>query len=457
MHRIGHRAIVIGGSLAGLLAARVAADHFDQVVVLDRDHLPDTPTTRKGVPQGPHAHGLISRGREAMEELLPGLTDDLVALGAVCGDSGHDTRRYVDGMRHARFRANRTTLCLSRPRIEFAVRRRVAALHNVTIRGRCEVTEPIASDDRVRITGVIVRERDGAGAAVPLAADLVIDASGRGSRLPRWLEALGYAAPEEDRVETGMSYATRYYRRKPTDLDGQIFCSIAAAPPCRRAGVLLAVEDDQWVLSVGGFLGDHAPTDAEGFTEYAKGLAAPDLHRLILDAEPLSDVMRFGSPASVRRRYEKLARFPGGCLAIGDALSCFNPIYGQGITVAALEALALRECLSRGDGDFAARFFRRAATFIDTPWKMAVSNDLRFPEIAGRRSRVQPVIQAYLRRFHRAARLDPTLSLAFIDVLALRKSPASLLSPRLAWRVLMGNLRTRDDTTSPALPGALVR
>lgn len=457
MHRIGHRAVVIGGSVAGLLAARAAADHFDEVVVLDRDRLPDTPEPRKGVPQGPHAHGLISRGREAMEELLPGLTDDLRALGAVCGDSGHDTRRFVDGMLHARFQADRTTLCLSRPRIEFAVRRRVAALPNVRIHDRCEVTAPIANDDRTRFVGVTVRGRDSAEPAVPMAADLVIDASGRGSRLPRWLEALGYAAPEEDRVETGMAYATRYYRRRPGDLDGQIFCSIAAAPPCRRAGVLLAVEDDQWVLSVGGFLGDHAPADPEGFTEYTKGLAAPDLHRLIRDAEPLSDVMRFGTPASVRRRYEKLARFPAGCLALGDALSAFNPIYGQGITVAALEALALRECLSRGDADLARRFFRRAAKFIDTPWQMAVSNDLRFPEIPGRRSRVRPVLQAYLHRFHRAARHDPVLSLAFIDVLALRKPPASLLSPRLAWRVLRGNLRSRGSAQSPVLSGALVR
>lgn len=428
------RAIVAGASLGGLLAARVCADHFDEVVVLDRDALPSTAERRKGAPQAVHAHGLISTGREILEDLFPGLTDGLVAQGAVLADAGLGSRRLIEGSYHARFEAGRLSLSVSRLLLEHEVRARLLANPRVRIAARTEVVTPRLDAAGNRVTGVRMVDRDGGGTERELACDLFIDATGRGSRLPRWLEALGYPVPAEDRVEVDIRYATRYYRRKATHLDGQNVCILALNHPGRRAGVMLAVEGDRWVVSVGGLPGDHPPLDAEGFERYVKGLPGPDIAQTIADSEPLGDVEGYGFPASVHRRYDRLERFPEGCLAFGDAISSFNPIYGQGMTVAALEARALGALLAAGAQDLAPRFFRETARLIEIPWSIAVSNDLRYGTGTARRDKPK-AIRNYLRALHRAASRDVAVARAFAEVLALRQGPASLLAPRVAWRV----------------------
>lgn len=460
------RAIVAGGSLAGLLAARVCADHFDEVLVLDRDALPSTAERRKGAPQAVHAHGLISTGREILEALFPGLTDRLVAQGAVLADAGLGSRRLIEGHYHLPFRAGRFTLSVSRLLLEHEVRTCLRAHPRVRIAARTEVVSPELDATGQRVTGVRIVER---GDGTPpgertLTCHLLVDATGRGSRLPRWLEAMGYSAPEEDRVDVDVRYATRYYRRTPAHLDGQNVCILALTPPGRRAGVMLALEGDRWVVSVGGLPGDHPPLDPAGFEQYVRGLPGPDIARTIEDSEPLSDVEGHGFPASVHRRYDRLARFPEGLLAFGDAISSFNPIYGQGMTVAALEARALQRLLAEGAGALAPRFFDEAARLIEIPWTIAVGNDLRYAEGAARR---EPpwLLRTYLRLFHQAASCDEAVARAFGEVLALRRSPSRLLAPRIVWRVGLAWLRHRlpgraagatpPDGRSTAKPGGL--
>jgi 2-polyprenyl-6-methoxyphenol hydroxylase-like FAD-dependent oxidoreductase len=447
------RAIVAGASLGGLLAARVCADHFDEVLVLDRDALPATAERRKGAPQAVHAHGLISTGREILEGLFPGLTDSLVARGAVVADAGLGSRRLIDGSYHVAFEARRLSLSVSRLLLEHAVRARVLANPRVRVVGRTEVVTPCLDAAARRVTAVRVIERDSADGGRTVPCDLFVDATGRGSRLPRWLEALGYPAPTEDRVDVDIRYATRHYRRKPTHLGGQNVCILALNPPGRRAGVMLAVEGDRWVVSVGGLPGDHPPLDAEGFERYVKGLPGPDIAQTIADSEPLGDVEGYGFPASVHRRYDRLERFPDGCLAFGDAISSFNPIYGQGMTVAALEARALRELLASGAEDLAPRFFREASRLIEIPWSIAVGNDLRYGTGTSRRDKPK-AIRAYLRALHRAASRDVAVARAFAEVLALRQGPASLLAPRVAWRVGVAWLLERFGTTRGVAPSA---
>jgi len=428
------RAIVAGASLGGLLAARVCADHFDEVLVLDRDALPTSAERRKGAPQAVHAHGLISTGREIIEGLFPCLTDSLVAQGAVLADAGLGSRRLIEGSYHLRFEAGRLSLSVSRLLLEHEVRTRLRAHPRVRVLPRTEVVSPVLDASGGRVSAVRIVERDGAPGERTLTCDLFIDATGRGSRLPRWLEALGYPAPTEDRVEVDVRYATRHYRRKPTHLDGQNVCILALNPPCRRAGVMLALEGDRWVVSVGGLPGDHPPLDGEGFERYVKGLPGPDIARVIEDSEPLGDVEGYGFPASVHRRYDRLDRFPEGCLAFGDAISSFNPIYGQGMTVAALEARALGDLLAAGGQNLAPRFFREAARLIEIPWTIAVGNDLRYAPGAARREQPR-AMRAYLRALHRAASRDEAVARAFAEVLALRQAPSSLMSPRVVVRV----------------------
>lgn len=438
--QLGQEAVVIGGSMAGLLAARALADYYAHVTVLERDALPAEAEPRKGVPQGRHAHVLLASGYQRLEALFPGFTRGIVARGALVGDATGQARRIMSGYPHIRFTSGRPSLYASRPLIEATVRARVCALPNVRIVDQCDVLGLTATTGHERVTGVRLSRRAPGSAETSLSADLVVDASGRGSRSPAWLEALGYARPQEERVRVNVHYASRLYHRRPEHADGALAVLITLVPPNRRLGVMLAVEGDAWLVTLVGYLGETPPTDPQGFEAFARALPAGELYDLIRSTEALSAPIPAAYPASMRRRYDWLSRFPAGYLVFGDALSSFNPTYGQGISVAALEAGALQTALARGERDLAPRFFSAAAALIDIPWRLAVGGDLRFAEVEGQRGPLQGLINRYLDALHRAARHDPVLVMAFGEVVNLLASPLSLLHPRLALRVLLGNV-----------------
>lgn len=443
-------AIVIGASIGGLLAARALTDHYQQVTVLERDIFPAAGEHRKGVPQGRHAHVLLPSGREAMETLFPGLSEELVAQGAVLGDSAQNVVRFISGSYHQRFQGGTQSIYISRPRLEAQIRSRMLALPNVQMIENCNVTGVTASEDRSQITGVRLVRRAVGDAEAVLNADLVVDATGRGSPSQTWLTALGYTIPAEEQVRVDMGYASRIYRRKPGQTQDVVYSvMITPVPPNRRMGVMLAQEDERWQVTLAGYLGDHPPTDPEGFLAFAKTLPTLDIYNVIRGAEPLSEPLPAKYPASTRHYYERLTRFPTGYLIFGDAICSFNPAYGQGMSVAALEALALRECLASGDQALAQRFFAATGQLLDIPWTIAVGGDLRFPEVAGKRSTAKQLIDWYLVKLHRAAQHDPAVVRAFGKVASLRASPKSLLHPRVAWRVLIGNLLGPRWATTP--------
>jgi 2-polyprenyl-6-methoxyphenol hydroxylase-like FAD-dependent oxidoreductase len=431
----GH-AVVIGGSIGGLLAARVLADHYRRVTLIERDRLPLAIETRRGVPQGRHTHGLLAGGREALEKLFPGISEQLIASGALRGDIIGEGRWFMEGACHCRFQSGLDGLLVSRPFLEGFVRERVRALPNVAIRDQEDVRGLLPSEDKVRVQGVLLKDK-----ALP--ADMVVDASGRGSRSPQWLEDMGYPKPVEERVTVGIGYTTRQFRRSPEDLDGDKALIIPCTVSAKRGGVALAQEGARWMVTLISHFGESAPADLKGFIEFARTLPAPYIYDLARRAEPLGEAAGMRFPASVRRRYEKLARFPQGYLVMGDAISSFNPIYGQGMTAATLQALELQSSLAEGTGRLAHRFFARASKVIDIPWSMAVGNDLRMPETSGSRSFGLKIVNAYLVKLHRAAHRDPVVTLAFHRVGNLVAPPASLMHPRLAARVLWGNLRPR--------------
>jgi 2-polyprenyl-6-methoxyphenol hydroxylase-like FAD-dependent oxidoreductase len=452
--QIGDHAVVLGASMAGLAAARVLADAYERVTVLERDPLPAGAAHRKGVPQSRHAHALLAGGRAALEQLFPGLTDELVANGALTGDLQADTRWYNQGLRLCPAPSDLRALAVSRPLLEQCVRDRVRALGNVRLIDCCDAAGLAATPDGQRVRGVrIVRRADGSAEEI-LEADLVLDATGRGSRSPVWLEQLGYPRPAQDEVRIGVAYASRVYRRRRDQLDGDRAAVIAATGERQRGGVLLSMEGDRWIVTLFGYLGQRPPTDHDGFTAFAATLPAPDIFEAIADAEPLGDVLPARYPASVWRRYERLDRFPDGYLVTGDAVCGFNPVYGQGMSVAALEALALRECLQDGPAaGLATRFFAKVARILDIPWGIAVGSDLRFPRVQGARTAKVRFVNAYLARFHLSAAADPVLGRAFLRVVNLMDRPESLLRPALALRVVVGNLRraaARPGSPQPA-------
>lgn len=427
------RAVVLGGSMAGLLAARVLADAYPEVVIVERDALPDGCAHRRGVPHGRHAHALLARGQEALEELFPGLTAELVAAGAPAGDMLADVRCHFGGHRFRQGPTGLVVLCASRPALEGHVRARVRALPSVRFLDRCDVAGLAVSPDGRRVTGARVIRRADGSAAEEIDADLVVDATGRGSRTPAWLAELGFPAPAVEQVRIGVGYASRGYRLDRATV-GALGILVAPTPDRPRGGVLGALEGDRYLLTLCGVLGDHPPTDPAGFAAFARSLPVPDIADALHGAEPLDEPVAFRFPASVRHRYERLLRFPDGLVVLGDALCSINPIYGQGMSVAALEALALRGHLDRGVRPL--RVLRDLAAVVDAPWEIATGGDLTFPAVPGRRTLRTRLVGRYVGRVHAAAAADAALGGAFLRVAGLVDRPEALLRPRIVGRVL---------------------
>ncbi|MBO4161013.1 FAD-dependent oxidoreductase [Micromonospora antibiotica] len=433
-------AVVVGASIGGLLAARVLSETHGRVTLVDRDPLPEQAASRRGVPQGRQLHVLLDRGRQVLEELLPGVTDELVALGAPLIDLHGDVRWYNDGYLMQPAASGLRAIGVGRPLLEQVIRNRVAALPGVTILPGHEVTALTTTPDRRRVTGVRVHRRaDGPSTTRELSAELVVDAGGRGTRSPVWLAELGYRPAPEEQVPVGLTYVTRLYHRQPQQLDGLLGVLTNAVPGRTRGGIVAVQEQDRFAVALSGMFGEEPPLDDAGLLAYADSLPAPEIGALLRHARPLGAPARMRFPASVRRRYERLRRFPAGYLVFGDALCSFNPIYGQGITAAALQAVELARLLPAGPHGLARRFFRRAARVIDMPWSIAVGTDLRFPEVPGPRSARVRLTNAYVHRLHAAATANPTLGAAFLRVLNLVDPPRRLLAPTVAARVLRGS------------------
>ncbi|CAB3793099.1 hypothetical protein LMG28614_03650 [Paraburkholderia ultramafica] len=453
MKDLGEHAIVIGASMGGLLAARGLSDFYTIVTVLERDAFAAADTPRKGVPQGRHTHGLLARGSAVLEEFFPGYNTEVVTQsGGLIGDVANDVIWIGRNVRLANGKSDLIGLLASRPVLEGHLRRRLLGLPNVRLIENCAVRGLATDPVRKSVTGVRTSVEGEPEAIID--ADLVVDATGRGSSSAAWLEELGYQPPANEKVEIGICYMTRTYRRRPTDLDGKHGIVVAGSAPNWRNGVMLAQERDSWIVSAGGFLGDDAPDNEQGFLAYLATLPTMEIHDVVARAEPLTDYRRYRYVSSLRRRYEKLARFPENYLIFGDAVCSFNPVYGQGMTVAAEEALTLQRCLRAGSNDLARRFFRAAAKIVDIPWDIAVGNDLRHPQVKGARPPMLRFINWYIGKLHFAATRDSTLATEFLKVINLMMPPSSLLSPAIARRVWQGNRRSVLSVPSPAIEAA---
>lgn len=452
--QVGDRAIVLGGGIAGLLAATVLAEAFSQVLVVDRDELDGVAGARRGVPHGRHAHGLVARGQQVFEELYPGLTEELRTAGVRSGDFSSAIRWYFNGYRLASGQSGLLSVPATRPVLEHHVRRRVQAMPRVSFLERYDILGLETDADRRRVTGARVQRQDG-GTVEVLPADLVVDITGRGSRTPVWLEELGYERPEETRIKIDLAYTTRHFQLD-CDPFGDELAIIPVATPAHPRGAFfyrLPGDDRQVQLSLTSILGDHPPADLDGFLAYARSLPVPDIYDAVRRATPTLDSGTFKFPASVRRHYERLTRFPENLLVMGDAVCSFNPVYGQGMTVAALEALALRRQLRLGALPNARRFFQEVGAAVDAPWDFAAGADLGYRGVEGRRTPRIRLANAYVNRLHQGATHDSELTAAFIRAAGLIDTPASLMRPRTLLRVLRNSFR--GPTGAAAIAGGL--
>jgi 2-polyprenyl-6-methoxyphenol hydroxylase-like FAD-dependent oxidoreductase len=442
------RAIVIGGGIAGLLAARVLNDFYTEVVILDRDDLSSEGMPRRGAPQSRHAHGLLAGGLRVIEDLFPGISEELVDSGAMPADPQADGTWFFEGGPLCKTPSGTTGVLTSRPLLESTIRQRVRSLDGVTVVGDQTARELVLTQDRKAVTGVTTKDR-------AFKADLIIDATGRGTKSPTWLKSLGFDPAHEEQVEVNLVYTTRQFRISNEDLPGDRFVIIGPTPSGKRGGVLAIQENDRWIVTLFGHFGQIAPTELDGFMEYARSLPSPLIYQAIRDAEPLDEAATFRFPASTRRHYEDLKRFPEGFLVFGDAICSFNPIYGQGMSVAALQADALRQVLRGGRNDIACRFFKQAAAVIDNPWNIAVGADLRMPETKGPRTTVGRLINWYMANLHKQAHTDPVAAIAFSRVAQLLELPTTLMRPTIITRVIRGMIRRKLNRSRDISDGLL--
>lgn len=452
------RAIVIGGSMAGLMAARVLTRFFDQVVIIERDEFPDSPAHRKGVPQSYHAHSLLLRGKEIIEHYFPGIMEEMAEKGAVVAD-GSRTVQFITPFGELPLQnSDQEYAGMSRIMLEWHVRDRLAQYDNVRFVTRTDVTGLLSTADKARITGVSLRSRE-TQQTETMHANLVVDASGRNSKAPQWLEEIGYDAPPEAVIHADIGYATRWYKIPEDFNDEWRGLIINSQPPHnKRAGVMLPLEDNQWSVTIGGLAGFHPPSDPDEFLEFARQLQSPKLYNAIINAEPISPVINYRTPKSRRRHYERLNRVPQGFIATGDSVCAFNPIYGQGMTTSALDATVLEECLEeqqkRPRASFERYFYVELARAVDVPWLIASSEDLRWDV------KTEGISRTFRTRFMswysdlvaRAGRHDKTIALAYLAVINMVEPPSYLMRPSILLKVLPELLKParRDESASQA-------
>ena len=432
--------------MAGLLAARALSDFFETVTVVERDILPDNPVRRRGVPQGRHPHGLLARGAQVLEELFPDLLDELVLAGVPYFDGRDLSKLHYSLVGHRVVSTGSseafTAYVLTRPFLEYHVRRRVRDLANVEVLGGHDVVELTSTPDHGRITGVRTVNRHSREEST-LAADLVVDATGRGSRMPGWLESLGYGRPVEEHVVVHLTYTSQALRMCPGALHEMAL--VIGVVPGRPTGMfLVGCENDTWLFTAMGMAGREPPCERTAMYEFVEEFTPPHVLAALRAAEPLGEVARHRVPSSQWRRYDKMRRFPDGLLVSGDAICSFNPIYGQGMSVAALDAVALRESLRRGVTDLPRRYFRAAAKSIGVAWQLAAGSDLAFPEVEGRRTPSMRITGRLVDWVQAACESDAEVGGKFFGVTALVDPPTRLLHPAFLYRVATVNLRRRQ-------------
>lgn len=451
---LGDHAVVLGASMSGLLAARVLADFYRTVTIVERDVLPNAPVTRRGVPQGRHAHALLARGSQVLDDIFPGLLSEIVDAGAPVSDGTDLSERYLSVGGHLFPRQGRpkdpTPLFLpSRPLLEYLIRQRIRNISNIAMLEAHDAVNLTSTAQHDRVTGARVRAHNG-GAENVLAAQLVVDATGRGSRTPMFLQHLGYSRPTQNNIDVRLTYTSLPLRLPPRALKERIVM-IGGGPAVPTGMALFSNENDTWMFTTFAMAGREGPLRLTEMLAFVQEFTPPHMMAALRGAEPLGPVAHHRIPSSQWRRYDKMQRFPHGLLVFGDAICSFNPIYGQGMTVAALQAQALRHCLQHGAAGLAQRFSRAAAKPISVAWQLAAGGDLNLPHVKGPRPLSVRIANTYVDRLQRAAESDIEVAEQFLRVTGLVDPPSRLLHPKVFFRVASTSWLRHSDHRPPQM------
>jgi 2-polyprenyl-6-methoxyphenol hydroxylase-like FAD-dependent oxidoreductase len=437
--------------MAGMLAARVLSSYFERVVIVERDEYLQAVEARPGVPQGRHLHALLTRGHRIVETMFPGIIEDCRAAGAEVLDIGRDFAWRTPAGWGIRFESGLESLAASRPLMDYVLQRHIARMPNVELRTGLVVVGLVPGDRGQRVGGVRVRTRDGVSEII--SAAIVVDASGRMSNAPAWLRALGYEQPAESVVDARLGYASRIYQRRPEHERAWRAVFIQAAPPEQpRAGIAFPIEGSRWIVTQAGGGGDFAPSDEQQYLDFARSLPSGEIYNLIRRAEPSGPITRYRRTENRWRHYERLRRLPEGFVVLGDATCAFNPVYGQGMTTAALHAMALDAWVR--DGARSPAVFQKAlANIIATPWALATGEDKRYRGSSAEPKWHERLLQAYVHQVMGASAHDRKARLALLEVFTMVAEPTRLFRPGALARVLWSAIK--DGLNAPLEPAAL--
>ncbi|WP_036479839.1 NAD(P)/FAD-dependent oxidoreductase [Myxosarcina sp. GI1] len=442
---LGHRAIVIGGSVAGMLAARILIDYFAEVIIVERDTLPTEPKLRQGVPQSAQPHILLTKGYRILLELLgEDFNIELIQRGALTIDWAKEFYSYGEAgwLANTSKPSDLISITCSRPLLEWAIARQIKKNNRIKFWEQHRVTELIYHRQEHRVRGITASSLSNKEEK-KLTADLIVDCSGRNSKAPQWLKNIGITAPPETTVNPHLGYATRRYKEpEGFQLPWKVMLINHAPPEHTRLGYLARIERGEWIATLGGYEADFPPIDEPGFLDFARSLRHASIYETITQAEPISPIYAYRATTNRLRHYEKI-ELPYGFIVLGDAVCSLCPVYGQGMTVSALAVLTLQKWLNRTRKSFllsklsSASFQQDLAKSNSPHWNLAIAQDSRFLKTKGR---VKPtllnsLLQPYLQRLQKQATYDPEVYVSFMEIAHSLKSPLSFFSPQLLWRV----------------------
>ncbi len=443
-------AVVIGGSIAGMMAARALSNHYARVIVVEKDPLTAAEQPRKGVPQGHHVHLLLASGLETLEHFYPGFIAEMVQDGVQECRFSEDLRWYQAGSWKTRQPSGFRFYPQARVQLEQRIRARLIQVAGVEIRAGVGVQRLLYDPARRTVTGVRIIQ-DGAESDLP--ADLVVDAAGRGSRTLGWLEELGYAKPPKEIQQIDLAYFSRVYKKSAVARDWQgLACH--PLPNLPRGAVVAPSDADHWIVTLFGYAGDFPATaDEASFLAFAKSLPIPDIYATLVGATPASEVVKYSYPQQTLQRYDQVRRFPAGLLVMGDALCSLDPVFGQGMTIACKEARALDQVLAArtvaSDAQqLRQKFFRACQKIIAVPWLITQSEAMRFPAVPGRRTPVIRVLQWYTDHVFALSSHSVEVYRIFLGVMHLKAGPHTLFHPTVLGRVLGRVFRGRSSAAA---------
>lgn len=439
------QAIVIGGSVAGLTTAEILSRYFERVTVIERDRYPETPDFRKGIPQNRQPHALLKRGLLGLEEVFPGFTKDWAEAGAIKMDFGHDIQWYAFGRWRPEYKPGLISYGSSRPLLETTIRRRVQTNPKVCFVEAGEVVDLVADQVGGPVTGVRLRLRDGKQAETTMQAALVIDASGRESHAQEWLQNLGYPCPERVMVNAHPGYSSRIYER-PASFTGQAIYIQPNPPHQKRGAIVLPMEGNRLQVALIGMDKDYPPTDEVGFLDFLAGLPEKHIYDLVKASKPLTPISGYRRAENIWLRYDQLEKWPDNFVVLGDAVLAFNPVYGQGMTVAILSALKLGEALKAYRGKnpnlngFSQAFQKELGKVQAFAWQLATGEDMRWsPDTEGcpkQPNLAEAFRLGFLKKVMIASTKDPVITEALYRVMNMVASPATFFRPDMMIRIL---------------------